>query len=82
MEEIKEIPSKGTRLKYNLRYVLALAVVCGAVLLAVLFADFSTAKFEQIKWVLTFGFSGAGIALGIYTASENGVKASTALMNR
>ena len=82
MEEVKELPSGGTRLKYNLKYVLALAVVCAVALLYVMLNDVSNDKFEQIKWILTFGFSGAGLALGIYTASENGVKHSTAVMNR
>jgi len=81
-EEIKQLPSGGTRLKYNVKYATALAVVCGTLLIAVLFSEISTVKFEQIKWILTFGFSGTGIALGIYTASENIVKHSTAVMNK
>ena len=82
MTEPKEIPSGGTRLKYNVAFVKALAVICASLLVAVLLGDISSDKFEQVKWILIFGFTGSGGALGIYTASENGVKASYASLNR
>lgn len=82
MAELKTLPSGGTRLKYSVKYATALAIVCVVALGYVLLTDVSAVKFEQIKWILTFGFSSAGIALGIYTASENAVKQSYASLNR
>lgn len=81
MVEVKQIPTGGKREKYTNKYVALLLIVCVSVLVAIIIG-MSKETFEQVKWLLTFGFSVSGGALGLFTASENVAKQSYAYLNK